>query len=150
MVSSSRGRLAYGLLAVVAALAPAALSGCGPAKASVTGTVKFNGQPLPSGTITFTSDAGNTVKGSAITDGKYTIPDFPAGPAKVSVVTSAPPTSSRVVAAPPGTPVIPVPGGAAAPGKYVPIPLKYSAPDKSGLTCDVKGGENTKDFDLTP
>jgi hypothetical protein len=150
MVFSSRGRLAYGLLAVVASLAPAALSGCGPSKASITGTVTFAGQPLPSGTITFASDAGSKpVKGSAITDGKYTISDFPAGPAKVSVVTTPPPNSGRVVAAPPGTPAMPMPGGAAAPGKYVPIPLRYSAPEKSGLTYEVKGGEQTKDFDVT-
>ena len=150
MVFSARGRLAYGLLAVVASLAAAALSGCGPSKASITGTGKFNNQPLPSGTITFSSDAGSKpVKSSVITDGKYTITDFPTGPAKVSVVTTPPPNSGRVVAAPPGTPVIAVPGGGAATGKYVPIPLRYSAPDKSGLTYEVKGGEQTKDFELT-
>ena len=153
MVFSSRGRLAYGLLAVVASLAAAALSGCGPSKASITGTVKFNGQPLPSGTITFTSDAGNTVKGSVITDGKYTITDFQTGPAKVSVVTT--PSSRGVGTAPPGTAAMPAPGAAAAPGvvtapgKYVPIPPRYSSPEESKLTYDVKGGENTKDFDLT-
>jgi hypothetical protein len=149
MVFSSRGRLAYGLLAVVASLATAALSGCGPSKASITGTVTISGQPLPSGTITFTSDAGTKpVKGSAITDGKYTITDFPAGPAKVSVVTTPPPSGAGVP--PPGVAAMPLPAGAGTPpGKYVPIPLKYSNPDKSGLTYEVKGGEQTKDFELT-
>jgi hypothetical protein len=149
MVFSSRGQLAYGLFALFASLATAALSGCGPSKASITGTVKFSGEPLPSGTITFTSDAGTKpVKGSAITNGKYTIPDFPAGPAKVSVVTTPPPTGRG--APPSGAPAMPMPSGASAPGKYVPIPQRYSSPDKSGLTYTVKSGENTKDFELTP
>jgi hypothetical protein len=32
---------------------------------------------------------------------------------------------------------------------YVPIPAKYKDPKTSGLTWDVKGGNNPKDFVLT-
>ena len=32
---------------------------------------------------------------------------------------------------------------------HVAIPPKYKDPKTSGLTWDVKGGRNTKDFDLT-
>ena len=148
MVFSSPGRLAYALLVAVASLALAAASGCGPSNASVSGTVTFNNQPLPSGTITFSSDVGSKpVKAAPIVDGKYTITDFPTGLAKVSVVTTPPPSGGG--APPPGVNAIPVPS-AAAPGKYVPIPQRYSTPDKSGLTYEVKGGEQTKDFPLTP
>jgi hypothetical protein len=148
MVFFSRGRLAYGLCLAVASLAMAAASGCGPSKASVTGTVTYSGQPLPSGTITFASEAGaKPVKASPITDGKYTITDFIAGPAKVTVLTTPPPSGGGKP--PPGAPAIAVPT-TAAPGKYVPIPAKYNNPQQSGLSYDVKGGEQTKNFDLTP
>ena len=131
-------------------LAMAAASGCGPSKASVTGTVIFNNQPLPSGTITFTSDAGDKpVKAAPIVDGKYTITDFPAGPAKVTVVTTPPPPAGGAL--PPGVELCRYRcPQTAAPGKYVPIPRGYSTPDKSGLQYEVKGGEQTKDFELTP
>ncbi len=129
-----------------------AAAGCGPAKAKISGVVKYNGEPLPSGTITFLSDAGNKqVKGADIVDGKYTIPDFYAGPAKVTVTTQKPP--GRGGTPPPGVAVIEPPAGSPAPappGKYVPIPRKYANPENSGLTYDIKAGEQTKDFDLTP
>jgi hypothetical protein len=148
MVFFSRGRLAHGLCLAVASLTMAAASGCGPSKASITGTVTYSGQPLPSGTITFASEAGaKPVKAAPITDGKYTITDFIAGPAKVTILTTPPPSSGG--RAPPGAPVIAAPT-TAAPGKYVPIPAKYNNPEQSGLSYDVKSGANTKDFPLTP
>ena len=87
------------------------------------------------------------MKGAPITDGKYTITDFIAGPAKVTVLTTPPPSGGG--RAPAGAPVIQAPT-TAAPGKYVPIPAKYNNAQQSGLSIDVKGGENTKDFPLTP
>ncbi len=146
--SSPGGRVCRSLF-VLAGLALAA-SGCGPAKAKISGLVKYNGEPLPSGTITFQSDAGDKpVKGTSIVDGKYTISDFPVGPAKISVITlppatgGAPPTGSAIQG--PGSSMAPV-----TPDKYVPIPKKYGNPGTSGLTYDVKAGDQTKDFDLTP
>jgi hypothetical protein len=152
MFFSSGRRVAYRPLLVIAALAMAAALGCGPSKATVTGTVTYSGQPLPSGTITFESQAGaKTVKGSAILNGKYTISDFPTGLVKVTVMTTPPSTGGS---APPGgvTTIQPTSGAAAGtpPGRYVPIPPKYSSPTDSGLTYEVKGGEQTKDFPLTP
>jgi hypothetical protein len=35
-------------------------------------------------------------------------------------------------------------------GKYVSINRKYANPDTSGLTFDVKNGEQIKDIDLEP
>lgn len=151
MNRSSRGWFAFRPFLVLAALAMAVLPGCGPAKAKVSGTVNFGGQPLPSGTITFQSEAGNKkVKAGNIADGKYTITDLEAGPAKVTVTTTPPPTEHAPL--PNVTPIQPPAGSPAPapPGKYVAIPKKYGIPDLSGLEYDVKAGDQTKDFDLTP
>jgi hypothetical protein len=118
-----------------------AASGCGARKGSVSGVVKFNGQPLPSGTIFFLSKATQQVVSAKIDDGKYSIPDLPAGMSQVSVTTTPPTTPGRL----PGNRQAPA---STAPGKYVPIPQKYANPETSGLSFEVKGGQQTKDFDL--
>ncbi len=69
---------------VLAALAAFAASGCGRGTGSITGEVKYNGQPLPIGDIAFLSQEGDQqVRHADIIDGKYSIPSIQAGQAKV-------------------------------------------------------------------
>ena len=111
-------------------------SGCGPNKqvvadrASVTGTVTFNGTPLKGGTIRFFSLDGQVNASAMIMEGgHYSTDRAPLGKVKVSVETE----SLKF-------------GNAAA---YVPIPAKYTSPATSGLEADLEPGENENvDFAL--
>jgi hypothetical protein len=141
-----------------------AAAGCG-GKGNVSGTVRYNGEPLPSGEIAFIGQSGDKqVKKGLIRDGAYRIDAIPCGPVKITVTTSRP-TGSSTGAAPtrgvkPGElpPVmqgmqvkLPEPGQTPEPpAKYVPIPERYADPERSGLEYTVTRGSNTKDVDLLP
>ena len=62
----------------------AAITGCGDGKGSVSGTVNFDGQPVPEGSLTFIKDDGKTREGAAIKDGKFQT-SIPPGKYKVEV-----------------------------------------------------------------
>jgi hypothetical protein len=114
------------------------LSGCGAGGGSVSGTITYQGKPLPTGAVTFSGgENGSVTVSSPITDGKYAMTEVPVGPVKISVTT--PPPSPPP---PPGTP-------AAAPAtETIPIPQKYAFADQSGLTYTVKSGAQTYDIKL--
>lgn len=117
--------------------------GCGSGKgdAKVSGTVKYRGNPLPSGTVTF-FDAKKEIVGSAtIQNGSYAMKGVPSGKVMVSVTT--PPA---VEADPNHPPPKGRPG--AAPLPVVPIPAQYGNPEQSGLTYDVKAGKQDFPIDL--
>src|SRR5215467_4002073 len=62
-----------------------AIVGCGASTASVSGTVKFQGQPLPSGTVLF-HGADGQVEHALITEGgRYIITNAPLGPVRITV-----------------------------------------------------------------
>ncbi|MBN9120713.1 MAG: hypothetical protein J0I06_16450, partial [Planctomycetes bacterium] len=64
------------------------LSGCGGGIGNVSGEVKFNGQPLQNGRVTFVCSGGAKPALSAeIKDGRYAIANVPAGPVEVTVET---------------------------------------------------------------
>jgi hypothetical protein len=134
-----------GAAIVILAAAFSAL-GCGGGNGHVSGEVKYNGQPLAAGTITFLfQDGEKQVMRADVIDGKYTLPPTQTGNAKVTVTATAPNTSHGAL--PTGAPA---PAVSVSPEKYVPIPAKYANPDSSGLTYDVKSGTQTKSFELTP
>jgi len=139
-------------------LVPAALlllAGCGEGKGDISGVVTVKGDPLPFGKITFTSENKYHKTISAfIIRGKYTIQDFPAGPAKVSIESLRPPTKEQIEKAKKDPPLgveqpIPPELTEGAPLKYVPISGKYADAEKSGLTYTVERGSQPKDFDLS-
>jgi hypothetical protein len=139
-------------LFVLAGFAAVALAGCGAAKGTVSGQVKYKGQPLPWGDIAFLCAGGDKpVLHAKIQDGSYTVSGLPAGPAQVIVTTTPPPAPIKL---PPGVKPIQTTEGtntdSTPPGKYVPLPPRYSRPDQSGLTCPVKGGRQEYDVELTP
>jgi hypothetical protein len=115
--------------------------GCGSGKggAKVSGTVKYKGKPLPSGTVTFFDAKKEIVGSSAIKDGSYAVEGVPPGKMMVSVTT--PPAVKVDPRHPPpkdmpGEPPLPV----------MPIPAQYGNPEQSGLTYDVKAGN--QDFPI--
>jgi hypothetical protein len=107
------------------ALLLAVLAGCGPRVGNVSGRVLLDGQPLPSGTVTFVAPDGREWPYRIGPDGEYQIADFPAGPARVKV-TSQPRS----------------PFGKTAPAEPRPavLPDRYQDPQRSGLDLTVGPG----------
>jgi hypothetical protein len=138
------------LLPLLAVCMAVTASGCGARRATVSGEVKYNGAPLPSGTITFISQAGQKqVAASEIVDGKYTIKGIEPGLAKVTVITLPP---SRGGLPPGGGKPVEAPStfsSSQQQGKYVPIPRRYGDAEQSGLSYEIKPGSQTKDFELS-
>jgi hypothetical protein len=102
--------------------------GCGPTapvderRTTVSGTVTFDGKPLPAGTITFESTESPLATSATIHNGAYSTSRAAIGPNEVGVE-----TASLQFGYPAG---------------YVKIPEKYAVPMTSGLTADVKPGKN--------
>ena len=90
---------------------------------------------------------GKQVIRGRIQDGKYTLNNVPTGAAVITVETR--PFQPPVPTGPHPSDKVPE-RPAKASGKYVPINRKYANPDTSGLTYDVKEGEQIKDIDLQP
>ncbi|HPM82871.1 MAG TPA: carboxypeptidase-like regulatory domain-containing protein [Candidatus Anammoximicrobium sp.] len=125
------------LLAVVA-------SGCGQdtgGRLGLSGTVRFQGAPLQTGTIEFASSDAKQLTGSTITDGKYSVPaDKGLPPGKYTVRISAAQDAGAAPAGPPG------PESMTQQAKAL-IPPQYNV--ESTLSADVtEDGNNVFDFDL--
>jgi hypothetical protein len=121
----------------------AGLAGCdgGPKRYGVSGVVKWRGQALDQGAITFLAEGPQPGAGGAvIKDGRYRIParsGLPAGRYKVTV-SSADPRKAPDPDAPPG-PAGPLPKDRVRP--------KYNA--QTVLTAEVRPeGPNTFDFEV--
>ena len=91
------------------------------AGAQVSGKVTLDGKPLPGGEIALYDAAGKTTKGTVNADGSYQVKDVKPGAYKVTVKTD---------------------------DKDVKIPKKYADPMTSGLTYEVKAGNQTHDIVL--
>lgn len=133
---------------VVLALVAVTVVGCGGGSktAPVHGRVSLDGKPLTAGTVTFTPEAGRSATGYIQSDGTFSLTTFAEGdgalpgPHKVSV--------SGGSVGPPQRPNFDTDDVKGAVSKAV-IPVKYANPDASGLTFEVKLGEdNAPEFDL--
>jgi hypothetical protein len=125
---------------------------------TVSGKVKYQGEPLGGGTVVFVG--AQTVRSDIGPDGSYTIANIPAGTVKIAVETqSAQPVDESAMRM--GMPQIPkdvnlppeaqnsmykASGGSK--GKYVRIPDAFADPEKSGLTLEVTGGNQHHDIEL--
>ena len=131
------------LLVAGAAAIVLAAAGCKPSHeletAPVRGVVMLDGKPLPSGYVFLSPPKGRVAKGLIQEDGSFTLGTYHADDgAQVGlhpvVVTPLPGDERRGVA----------------PERIVPIPANYSAAASSGLTIDVKpGDENVVKLELS-
>ena len=116
------------------------ITGCSESSgAEVTGTVRFNGQPLSGGKVTFfhPSKPGRNVSCYVQADGSYRILEVPSGEVKVTVVALPPRQKNRADKKQAGK------------KQYVPpIPMKYTDPETTDIVCPVRGGTQTFDIDL--
>jgi hypothetical protein len=136
----------FGAIGIVVIVALAA--GCSDdTNGRVLGRVRFNDRPLTSGTVIFTFPDGKTRTGEIDENGAYRVRDVPVGLAKVTVK-----TGSRVPPGlyPPKDVAIPPPPGAGKEPEPVKIPKRYQDPNSSGLSCNVRAGEQPFDIDLRP
>lgn len=128
--------LGQGMLVTVILLC-VALVGCGseshidPDRASISGKVTFNGEPLKGGTIIFESkEKGISASTFIRSEGRYETSRAPQGPNAVSIDTES--LRSRT------------------PDLYIKIPERYADTLTSGLSVDVQPGTNENvDFELT-
>jgi hypothetical protein len=125
------------LLCVSLVLCVGFVSGCSDStpkyegRALVSGTVTFKGKTLPGGSVTMTSKSNPSLIGLAPIreDGSFAFADAPLGPVNVGIITESMKIGN--------------------PSKYVEIPSSYGDPATSGLSYEVKEGENTDvKFDL--
>jgi len=152
-----------------AALSLGLLAGCGGtrnpnAPAKITGSVKYQGKPVPGGNIVFhTKNNQGMYRCSLGADGTYEIADVPTGALTVTVETESLNPSKKKGPAYPGA------GGKgskldaeymagvkksgmpvnATPAVYQRIPEKYAKAETSPLTVTVEAGSQTHDFTLT-
>jgi len=134
-------------------LALIAMTGCSGGTATVTGTVKYNGQLLKGGNVTFVSTEGKPSKSASIQeDGTYTIVAVATGAVKVCVETESLNPGNRGDA----PKYSPPPGQKNPYGKtkadtadlYQAIPESYSKPETTKLTYTVTGGKQTFPIEL--
>jgi hypothetical protein len=133
-----------------------ALMGCGGSNktATVSGKVTYNGAPVTGGTLMFYSE-GKTepTPGPINADGTFAFGGVPTGPMKVVVETDS--VKKQVAGDYMHMDKMKPPEGkgptgmvSTTPPVYVKIPAKYLKPDKTDLTCDVKSGSNSFNFEL--
>lgn len=109
----------------------------------VHGTVRLDEKPLTTGTIRFMPEAGRSAAGKLQSDGTYTLGTYGEsdgaliGVHKVAII--------AYEAAGDGRPAYENQGQSSKPL----VPKRYMAPGTSGLTFDVKQGDNQADFDLS-
>ncbi|HLJ97017.1 MAG TPA: hypothetical protein VKU02_27885 [Gemmataceae bacterium] len=134
----------------LAVLLPSLL-GCGGgvrATATVTGTVSYQGKPVPTGTVKFYGPDNQVASASIGEDGSYEATNVPLGSVKVAVSTPPPPPPDVVKAAKEGKRRFGKGNVLSAPTHTVSIPPKYSDPAKSGLGLTVIEGSQPYVIDL--
>jgi hypothetical protein len=148
------------------ALALWATAGCGnKAPGDISGVVKLDGKPLPSGRVTFLSQAAGARACFAAIEpnGSYSITGCPTGPVVITVETyDIPPRAPASVEGPRDRSkpwIVPLPEHVkearrkkeqeAATFKYVPIPRRYGDAARSGLNYTVVSGSQAYDVELS-
>ncbi|MBS0203451.1 MAG: hypothetical protein JSS49_11165 [Planctomycetes bacterium] len=118
-----------------------AITGCGPSgpppSAKVKGVVTHGEKPVTEGEIYFVAaEKGYSGNGTLNADGQY------------EITSGIPPANYRVFLAPPRITKPPMLGEAPPEAKPTTIDAKYQSESTSGLTAEIKPGENKFDFKL--
>lgn len=148
MIATQRGSRIHSLAWLRAAAIAAALAMCGgcsdgPRLGSVEGIVTLDGRPVTNGKVLFQPAAGRGAEGIIQSDGSFAMATDGEGAGahlglhKVAIVAYEQGSSGR-----------PEPGGPRTTLKPL-VPERYLAPGTSGLTYEVKPGENRAEFALT-
>jgi len=128
---------------LIAGLCTAAgCSGGGRPVGRVSGIVTYGGKPVPTGTVVFMpTESGPPAYGNIDPDGRYTLSTYSPGDGAVLGKHAVMITALEQL----------TPAEAANPNRMpkMLIPAKYNDTKTSGLTADVRAGENTIEFDLT-
>jgi hypothetical protein len=129
-------------------------AGCG-SEGSVSGKVSYKGQPVKAGSIHFFPEKGQGGNFSSIIqpDGSYSVSKLPRGQAKITVdVSSGGGPPPAVFKQRGGAQIAAAMKKQGMDGKggdtSLKVPPKFSDPEKSGLTIDVKGGSQTHNVDM--
>jgi hypothetical protein len=164
MTMCSAARLIRPALAAFSLAFVLAAAGCGANVATLTGTIKYKGEPLPSGSVLVYGADNQPVIG-VINEGTYTVEKAPVGDVKIAVQVQDPKSMPGAGGKGPGGGMgVPGGGGGApkdamkgvpgqgeqanipstTPGavKVVPIPPKYAKPETSGISTTLKKGKN--------
>ena len=123
----------------------------------VTGVVTYNGEPVEGATVTFmaTAEGGRGASGTTDSSGKYSLFTFVAGDGAIAgnYAVKISKTNGGTVANTAEEAKAMMEAAAGGPPKMSEIkdllPAKYKAPQTSGLTAEVKAGDNKFDFELT-
>lgn len=152
---------AAGLLACYVVLFP---TGCGPNlkdRGVVKGKVTVGKKALTTGTVMFYGKNGMSASATIAPDGSYEMNDAPLGECKVTVsvpnLPADPMTRARLKGGGMKFPEGPkdptkdspdLPSAPRVPKEVVPIDIKYSNPESSGLSYTVQKGEQTYNIEL--
>jgi hypothetical protein len=124
------------------------ISGCeGRSKATVTGTVKYKGEPIPSGQVVFYGAGDQSAMAMINEDGSYKATNVPLGPVKIALV--MPPSTAGMEKAAKKMKTRfgkgnPYPDSI----KTVSLPKKYSDPAQSGLGLTVIQGTQPYEINI--
>lgn len=136
-------RLLLCSLSLGLAVSAAGCGGSGTAGQTVTGTVtQKNGKPLPGGRIDLRGPSGSTYSGPIHGDGRYEVPNVPAGEYAVAVDNAH--LRGAAAKAPAGLAPMPTDNAGQ---KFVPLDPRFARPDTSGLKVTV-GGSGGQSLDI--
>src|SRR5262249_45371045 len=107
----------------------------------VVGKVTYQNKPLVFGTVLFEGSDGNIRQGNIEGDGSYSVRGLATGRAHVAVNSPNPKRITIISKSEEPVSYPDIPGWFAIPGNY-------GTPAKSGLTYEIKGGENKIDIEL--
>jgi hypothetical protein len=136
-------------------LAALALTGCDAGTTDVSGKVTYKGKPVAYGTVVVLDAGGAPKSGTIKPDGTFSISGVRSGAVRVAVSSPPPPGSEQARKAvatgrdadDDKPPPIVAPASPEVLKSWFPLPEKYSDPNKSELTAEVKSGQPL-DLDL--
>jgi hypothetical protein len=126
-----------------------ALSGCShrPPAGTVTGTVRYKGEIVPAGKVTFFGPSNQAASAPINPDGTYTATDVPLGSVKV-IVNTLRPTAELKKAAKQMKKRFGKGNEYPESSDAVSVPEKYGDPAKSPLSLTVKEGSQPYDIEM--